>query len=125
MGAVFGASETVFGSAGPASFLHKLTSGVAVVFMMTSLGLTYLSAHKGGDSVMQGVSVTTVPEAPEHSKPVETAAEGVKDIEESVDSGEQAGTLTEENQPSEKQPENIAPATTQPEKSKPDAEVVE
>ena len=41
IGAVFGSSsQTVFGGRGPTSFLHKLTTAAAVVFMLTSLGLT-------------------------------------------------------------------------------------
>lgn len=41
MGASFGsgASGTVFGSAGSAGFLTKLTAGLALVFFLTSLGL--------------------------------------------------------------------------------------
>ena len=55
MGAAFGgASQTVFGSSGAATFLTKATTGVAVLFMVTSLGLA-IFAHSGGssDSVMK------------------------------------------------------------------------
>ncbi len=43
IGAVFGggASSTVFGSRGAGNFLTKLTSGAAVIFMLTSLILSY------------------------------------------------------------------------------------
>lgn len=43
MGAVFGGggSSTVFGSRGAGNFLTRLTTGAAVVFMLTSLGLSY------------------------------------------------------------------------------------
>ncbi len=61
IGAVFGSSEALFGSTGPITFLNKLTSVVAVVFMITSLALTYLSAHKGTGSIME--EVTTPPPA--------------------------------------------------------------
>ncbi len=57
IGAVFGSSETIFGSTGPATFLGKLTTALAVIFMITSLSLTYLSAHKGSGSIMEEVSV--------------------------------------------------------------------
>ncbi len=57
VGAVFGSSEAMFGSAGPASALNKLTTVVAIIFMITSLALTYLAAHKKGDSVMEDVKV--------------------------------------------------------------------
>jgi preprotein translocase subunit SecG len=48
MGAVFGggASQTAFGSTGPQSFLEKITVICAIVFMITSLSLAYLSSIK-------------------------------------------------------------------------------
>lgn len=58
MGAVFGSSEAVFGSSGPSSFLSKLTTALAVAFMLTSLGLTYMSSRRGAESVMQNVKIT-------------------------------------------------------------------
>jgi len=40
MGAVFGGSSaTIFGSSGAGNFLTRLTSGKAIVFVMTSLAL--------------------------------------------------------------------------------------
>ncbi len=39
-----GASQTVFGSRGAGNFLTKLTTGFAIIFMMTSLTLSYFSA---------------------------------------------------------------------------------
>ncbi len=48
MGAAFGgSSQTVFGSGGAGTFLGKMTAGVAIVFMLTSLILTYTAAHRG------------------------------------------------------------------------------
>ncbi|HPN10188.1 MAG TPA: preprotein translocase subunit SecG, partial [Syntrophales bacterium] len=48
MGAVFGgSSQTIFGSSGPGTFLGKMTTAIAVIFMLTSLGLSYLSVQKG------------------------------------------------------------------------------
>ncbi|HWX77614.1 MAG TPA: preprotein translocase subunit SecG, partial [Candidatus Acidoferrales bacterium] len=42
MGAVFGGSSaTIFGSSGAGNFLTRLTSGMAIVFMITSLALGY------------------------------------------------------------------------------------
>ena len=47
-GAAFGsgASGSVFGSAGSANFLSRATATLAVVFFLTSLGLTYFSTRK-------------------------------------------------------------------------------
>ena len=49
IGAVFGggASSTVFGSRGAGNFFTKLTTGAAVIFMVTSLALSYLATHQG------------------------------------------------------------------------------
>jgi preprotein translocase subunit SecG len=47
MGAVFGgSSSTIFGSSGAGNFLTRLTTGMAIVFMLTSLGLGYFAGHK-------------------------------------------------------------------------------
>lgn len=45
IGAVFGSgsSHTLFGSAGPTSFLAKLTAICAVIFMVTSIYLAYFT----------------------------------------------------------------------------------
>jgi len=47
IGAVFGggSSQTVFGSTGAATFLSKVTIIAAVIFMMTSIILTYFSGR--------------------------------------------------------------------------------
>ncbi len=50
IGAVFGggASNTVFGSRGAGNFLTRLTTGAAILFMVTSLALSYLANQEGG-----------------------------------------------------------------------------
>ena len=50
MGASFGAgaSGTVFGSAGSAGFLTKLTAGLALLFFCTSLGLAVFARKQAG-----------------------------------------------------------------------------
>lgn len=66
MGVTFGgSSETLFGSAGPTSFLHKLTTIVAVIFMITSLSLSLFTGVERPKSVMEGVpkQVEKAPEA--------------------------------------------------------------
>ena len=50
-----GASQTMFGSSGAGSFLTKLTTAAAVVFMVTSLTLATMSSDKTRDSVIQGI----------------------------------------------------------------------
>ncbi len=45
MGAAFGggSSNTVFGARGAGNFLTRLTTGAAIVFMLTSLSLSYFA----------------------------------------------------------------------------------
>lgn len=54
MGAVFGgSSSTIFGSSGAGNFLTRLTTGMAIVFMITSLTLGYFSGRKQSGSVFE------------------------------------------------------------------------
>ena len=54
MGAAFGgATQTVFGSSGPAGFLNKLTTAVAILFMITSLTLCYFSGRLPTPTIME------------------------------------------------------------------------
>jgi len=48
MGAAFGsgASQTLFGSSGTSGFMTKVTTGVVVLFMVTSLVLAYMYSHR-------------------------------------------------------------------------------
>ncbi|MDA8124162.1 MAG: preprotein translocase subunit SecG [Deltaproteobacteria bacterium] len=56
MGAVFGgSSQTIFGSSGPGTFLGKLTTIVAIIFMLTSFTLSYTASRKGS-SLMEGAA---------------------------------------------------------------------
>jgi len=45
-----GATQTAFGSRGPASFLSKMTTIAAVVFMLTSIGLSMMSSTRAESS---------------------------------------------------------------------------
>ena len=54
IGAAFGggSSQTVFGGRGAATFLSKLTSALAILFMLTSLTLTILASHRVTSTVV-------------------------------------------------------------------------
>lgn len=54
IGATFGAgsSQTIFGATGGQTFLGKMTTGAAVIFMLTSLALAFFWGRPGGSSVM-------------------------------------------------------------------------
>ena len=61
MGATFGgASQTVFGTEGPLPLLNKITTGAAVLFMITSISLAYISTNLGDGSVMKDVAPAAV-----------------------------------------------------------------
>ena len=55
MGAAFGGggSQTLFGSTGASTFLSKATTGAAIIFMLTSLALAYISSHQTADSIIK------------------------------------------------------------------------
>jgi len=56
-GATFGgSSQSLFGTEGPLPLLNKITTTVAIVFMLTSVSLAYLSSSKSTGSVMSEVS---------------------------------------------------------------------
>lgn len=58
IGAVFGGtSQTLFGSAGPGSFLQKLTVIIATAFILTSLALSTFTGRPK-KSIMENVKVT-------------------------------------------------------------------
>ncbi len=62
-----GGANAVFGGAGPTSFLNKVTTAVAVLFMVTSISLAYVGS--GSNSIM-----------PNEAPPEEAVAEeGVTD----------------------------------------------
>lgn len=53
IGAAFGgSSQTLFGTRGPTSFLGKLTAGAAILFMLTSLMLTYMGSRSSTGSIV-------------------------------------------------------------------------
>jgi preprotein translocase subunit SecG len=63
MGAAFGgSSQTVFGSAGAGGFLGKLTTGIAILFMVTSLSLATLSSRQTSSSIV--TDLETLSETP-------------------------------------------------------------
>ena len=65
IGAVFGgASQTVFGSRGPATFLNKITVGVAATFLVTSIWLAHIAKARTVETVVDKAAVTeTAPQA--------------------------------------------------------------
>ena len=66
MGAVFGggASQTAFGSSGTQNFLEKVTVVCAVVFMLTSLTLAYMSSIRTSKLIEEQPAPIEAPVSP-------------------------------------------------------------
>jgi preprotein translocase subunit SecG len=81
MGAAFGgSSQTLFGSRGAATFMNKLTTTAAIVFMITSLVLAILSVKRG--SVMSSVTAPETRSIPAGSAEEKPAAPGQGEVKE-------------------------------------------
>jgi len=99
MGASFGSSgsQSVFGAGGGTSFLSKMTTGAAVIFMLTSLTLAYVSGLPSSSSIMSGASKS----APaQQAQPVTPSSQTMS-----------IPVQTQPAVPSQTQPENV-PAPT-------------
>ncbi len=62
IGATFGGggSNTLFGTEGPVPLLNKVTTGAAIIFMLTSVTLAYFSSHTSSSSVMDKLKTPPV-----------------------------------------------------------------
>jgi preprotein translocase subunit SecG len=66
IGAVFGGSSaTIFGSSGAGNFLTRLTTGFAVVFMLTSLTLGYFSGKNPASSILERAPTSSPQSVPQ------------------------------------------------------------
>ncbi len=91
MGSAFGgSSQTLFGSRGPATALAKVTTGAAVIFMVTSIALSVLSSNVTDESIIQDSDAplslpTSLPGEEGTTQPVEpsgpVASETVEPVE--------------------------------------------
>ena len=75
--AVFGgSSQTLFGSSGAGNLLTKLTSASAIIFMITSLTLTYGAARQSAKSLFDNAPVSTpAPPSTQESQSATTSTE--------------------------------------------------
>jgi preprotein translocase subunit SecG len=65
VGAVFGgSSSTIFGSSGAGNFLTRLTTGMAIVFMITSLTLGYFAGKKPTATIFDNRAPVAEPVVP-------------------------------------------------------------
>jgi len=115
IGAAFGgASQTLFGGSGGGTFFGKLTTGAAVVFVLTCLGLTYLSGGPPTKSIMENVPVEQPqgPALPE-AKPVQPSAARPQPSSQAVgDTGQSAAKKSAAQTPADR--EANSPAQSSP-----------
>lgn len=100
LGSIFGGgtSESVFGSSGAVPFLTKVTRGLAVLFMLTSLTLGYFAATGVSKSVVKDVDAAPVeqaipvqnPDAADTATAPENAAESAPDTASTPEAGGEA-----------------------------------
>jgi preprotein translocase subunit SecG len=79
IGAAFGsgASQTLFGSSGTSAFMTKMTTGVVVIFMVTSLILAYVYSHRQY-SIPSTKATQSAPAAPAPTGPSTPVQPGTK-----------------------------------------------
>ncbi|MGW8194373.1 MAG: preprotein translocase subunit SecG [Desulforhopalus sp.] len=93
IGATFGgSSQSLFGTEGPLPLLNKITTAAAIIFMLTSVTLAYISSQTSSSSVMSGV---TVPEQTAVVEEVKPLAQEDKVMQET---GEEQKSTTETKQ---------------------------
>jgi preprotein translocase subunit SecG len=70
-----GGSQTAFGARGAATWLSRLTTWAAILFMGTSLALSILSSHEsgGGGSVLEDLPAASAPATPAPAAPAPAA----------------------------------------------------
>jgi preprotein translocase subunit SecG len=129
MGAAFGsgASGTVFGAKGSASFLTRLTAGLATAFFITSMVMAYFSAQRDDGSVIFDALPQAEVEAeaqPQTDLPPMPADSDVPAAP--GESGEGAAEAPADDVPAAAAPEQAdAPATEAPATEAPAADAVD
>ena len=107
MGAAFGgASQTLFGGTGATTFLGKLTTAAAIMFMLTCLSLSYMVSGPPTKSIMEDVPV---------QKPESQALPEAKPVQ-PVPDQPQAGATRAQPQESAPAPQQAPPQAQEPAK---------
>ncbi len=91
IGASFGgSSQSLFGTEGPLPLLNKITTASAIIFMLTSVTLAYISSRTGSTSVMTNVTISQ-PAQVQDVKPM-AKEDAVMDAPAGNKAGEEAST---------------------------------
>jgi len=98
IGATFGgSSQSLFGTEGPLPLLNKITTLAAVIFMVTSVSLAYISAKSGSGSVMSKLSN----DKPAIEEPVKQEPQLVVPAEKETVTAEQTAQPVQEGTPAQ------------------------
>ncbi len=91
IGASFGgSSQSLFGTEGPLPLLNKITTAAAIIFMLTSVTLAYISSQTGKTSVMSKVAVSQ-PAQVQEAQPL-AKEDAQKDVPTESNTNTEAGT---------------------------------
>jgi preprotein translocase subunit SecG len=110
-----GATQTAFGSRGPASFLSKMTTMAAIIFMLTSVGLSMITIKSETKSILENKKQSATkpakkaPAAKLPSTPRETSEQIQKRLEELQKKQQQTAPAQVEDQSQKPvaKPENV------------------
>jgi preprotein translocase subunit SecG len=90
-----GGTQTVFGSRGPATFLSKLTTAAAILFMVTCLSLALIGDKRESKSVLDTTQAKPAPAkkapAAQPQAPAPSPDE-IKRIQQEIESKQQSGS---------------------------------
>jgi preprotein translocase subunit SecG len=108
------ATQTAFGSRGPASFLSKMTTMAAIIFMLTSIGLSMITTKSETKSILENKKQSATqpakkaPAATKPALPKETSEQIQKRLDE-LQKKQQAAPAPAEDQSQKPvaKPENL------------------
>ena len=113
IGAVFGgSSQTLFGSSGAGNLLTKLTSATAIIFMLTSLSLTYGAAKRTTRSIFDSAPKSAPAPATSEETPAAQPSASSENKETSAASTSEPAQAAPAATPSASEPAQAAPAAT-------------
>jgi preprotein translocase subunit SecG len=127
VGAVFGgSSQTLFGASGAGNLLTKLTSATAIIFMLTSLTLTYGAAKQTTRSIFDSApksvpAPATSEEAPAAQPSASSESQGTPAVPTAGSSQTAPVATTPAGEAAQTAPVALAPAPAAPDKPAPSA----
>ncbi len=118
-----GATQTAFGSRGPASFLSKMTTVAAVIFMVTSISLSSITRKVESKSILDSKPAAARPatKAPAPQPPVQppTREQIAKQLEEAQKKQQQAQPMIKVEQGGATSKPAVVPVQSTPKPAEP------